>query len=282
MLQKNLREKYKIKNYRRVFLYVSSFIIDDAGGQVSEENKDDFDVESFAKKEKKLKQLHESILNRFLEKITGESCVLLIKKHPWDKSSYFEYTYAGSNCIILDNDEYIAPLISMADFLLHTESTSAIEAWIQRKKTISILPDFDSDRNKLRNHMRYEVIVKNYEELLEIIEHYPVPGPAEASLKIYEPFMDGKATIRLANEIDKLKPRSDKTEFEKDSFFSSCMGAVAKLTRCLKKERYDLSAVSKDDYMYNYLLWETKKEEVEKRYKKAIRNYIKENKDLIR
>jgi len=283
VVEKNyLTKKYDLMKYKTIILYVSSFIFDQTGGQVTEENKNDIDIDAFVSKEAKLKMQHEPILKRLQKEMIKEENLLLIKKHPWDKSSYFENTYAGSNCIVVDNHDYIAPLIHISDMLLHTESTSALEAWIQGKRTISIIPDFDGDRSKLKNHMRQEIIVTNYEELAHTIAHYPLPCPSEASLENYGPFLDGKATIRLANEINKLYPKTDKKKSERNSLFRSFIGAMTGIKRYLIKKRIDLSAVSKDDYLYNYLLWETKKEEVEKRYKKAIKQYIKENAALIR
>jgi surface carbohydrate biosynthesis protein/FkbM family methyltransferase len=201
-----IAQKYQLDRFNRKYLYISSFIFDESGGQVSKENLKDIDTAFLFKQEQDQKKLHDAILRALIQEARSTNDALLIKRHPWDKSSFYLDTYRDPNVVLVDNHDYIVPLLQLSDVVLHTESTVAIEGWIQGRKTISVLPRFDGDRSKLKNNMYFEPIARNYSEIKALIENYPF-SETRRSLENYQPFLDGKATLRLAELIEGLPSR---------------------------------------------------------------------------
>lgn len=276
---KQIQKKYNIDQEKTVFLYVSSFIYDKEGGQISAENEDVLDAKKLIEYEQRLKHHHVNMLKKLIKNYLSNDKILLIKKHPWDKSDYFEKTFQDKACIILDNNEYIAPILSLTDFVLHSESTVALEAWVQKKKTIAILPHFTGDKSKLKNHMKHETIAINYKELINNIENYPSKQDGATYLQTFTPFLDGKATIRLAKEIDRLSPKPSQTIFKK-----SLRQNLGYLKWQLKELLTKPFTVKPQPQLSGYALhlynMEKNKKEIQKMYLPVIKKYIKKNVDL--
>jgi hypothetical protein len=110
---------------------------------------------------------------------------------------------------VLDHAEYIVPCLASADAVVHSFSTSAIEAWILGKPTISLLPAEDRERLTL-NHMQDEVVASSLDETMEYLLSYPRTDLMKSVGLILGQFGDGKSTIRLAREIHKLQPKAEK------------------------------------------------------------------------
>ena len=269
-----ITQKYNLSGYKKIYLYVSSFIHDEVGGQIDQENEKDFSSYEQLHNEKILKETIKPILKSFIQDFVRKDNVLLIKKHPWDKSYYYDKNFKSQNCIILDSDEYIVPVLAVSDLILHKESTAAVEAWIMNKKTISISPEFKGDRNTLCNHMKYELIAKNFEELCDIIHGYPVSNPSIKFLDNFKPFLDSRSTVRLADEICKL-PKKINTISQKERLNILTLKLKKGLRNLLKPKKE--SDINPSDYMYFYRLWEQKKPEINKLYKKPYNDYINKN-----
>ena len=259
--------KYKLDQYNRKFLYVSSFIFDGIGDQVSPENLDDIDQSFKEKLDNTERKFTEDILFKLAENFKETNDVLIIKKHPWEKSEIWEERIKGkSNIIILDNDERISPVLSVTDYMMYLRSISALDAWCQGVRTISIFPENEESRTLFFHHINYDVVVSDYDGLIDAIDNYPQPVPGKEYMdKYFKPYLDGKATIRLAMEINKLEPGNV-------SHKSRGTGNSNHI-----KKNYDLSGIDRNSYTYNFMLWETKRNEVDRLYIPAIQSYIKEN-----
>lgn len=289
-----LRKKYGINRNQKVFLYMSSFIFDESGGQVDPENYDVFNPEKWLEYEMKEKAELKRILTELISKLDDMNALLLIKKHPWDKSEYFEENFKSKNVIIVDSFEQSVSLISLCDYLLHAQSTTAVEAWIQNKKTISIQPFLDGDKDELKYHMKDEVIVRNFNDLIKAINKYPDNNTIARAQNIFQPYLDGKATIRLAKEINKLTPKNNKVIFMKTRKYN-IIGMIKKFRRLFLLpiaiiKRINVKTMDKDNtkkhidkntYGYLLQLYEKQRPYVEKLYEKHIQEYIRENIKLI-
>jgi surface carbohydrate biosynthesis protein/FkbM family methyltransferase len=266
-----LKEKYGISKFEKRYLYISSFIYDDSGGQVSEENIDDVPINANIQRETIQKEHHEGILREVVENLEKENGVLLIKQHPWDKSSHFKDVFNDERVIIVDNHDYIVPVLQLSDIVLHAESTVAVEAWLQRKKTVSLLPGFNGDRKLLKNHMQYEPIVGHYEELVAVLNHYPWSA-TEASLHNYALSTDGMATIRFANLIDTFGPKKDLKTISKTKKSQKTTKREQKLSFA---ER--LSQLPTDGYEYHLHYIEQFRRNIDKIYEEPIRRFAVEH-----
>jgi surface carbohydrate biosynthesis protein len=270
----NIRKKYGIKKNQKVFLFVSSFIFDEEGGQVSVENKNKINEKEIFLKEIAIKKKQIEILKKLVSSFGTKNSSLIIKKHPWDKSKFFEETFNNDNCIVLEKNEYIVPIIELSDFVIHAESTVAIEAWIQNKKTISFLPEFDGNREKLMLHMKNELIVKNYDELKKAIENYPSNNSKKIFLKNFFPTLDGKTTIRFAKKIDLPTPKKNQIKFKK-SIKEKIKQTKWKFFKLFKKKK------NYSGYVKHFREIEKNKREITKIYLPAIKKYLKENESLV-
>jgi len=269
-----IKKTFHTGRYEKVFLYISSFQFDESGGQIDEEDQNYMEGELLKQEEQRQKKQHKEILEQFYNTTIADGNLLLIKKHPWDKSQYYHEHYNKKNCIVLDNFWYVAPLIAVSDVILHTRSTVAIEGWIQNKMTISILPDFNGDRDTQFSHMRYEPIVTHHDELRSVIDNYPTES-IEKSLRNYQPMVDGKSTIRLAKEIDGLAVKPSKTRFVR-SGIELFKKRIKRAERMLFYNRH-LNRLPDDDYAYHLLSMEQYKKKIDALYRKRIRGYVDKN-----
>lgn len=305
-VEKTLMEKkYNLNQYNLKYSYISSFIYDGSGEQVSPENLDSKDQPFREKLDILERRFTEEILFKLVETFNDTNDVLMIKKHPWEKCQTWEEKIKGNkNIIILENTERINSVLSVTDYMMHLRSTTAIDAWCWGVKTISLFPNNEQSNKFYFDHLKYEVIVSDFCDLLKVIDNYPDPIPGLKYLeKYYKPFLDDKATIRLAKEINKLKPKAEKilisttvstkkeinklqpTKRNRTLLLNKIKGtirqAISNVKRVLNTQKFDLSNINKNSYQYNFMLWETKKKEVERLYKPVIKRYIKENIDEV-
>jgi surface carbohydrate biosynthesis protein len=267
------KKKYQLNGSGKVYLFISSFLLDGAYDGIPQRDLDRWNIVELKKMTDHLLQVTTDILKRLLNEVLNENDVLLIKRHPWDCSSYFKDNFQSDRCIVLDKNDYILPCIVNSDFILHTYSTSAIEAWILNKKTISILlPEYKSASTL--NHMKHEMSVSSFEELKLLLSTYPDTNPSIESLNIFYPNLDGMATLRLVQEIDKLKPATGKTVFK----FGLKRRAKAQFREWLYANgllKFDLKAVKQNSKMHDFYYWENNKGEVVKRFDKHFRKYVR-------
>ena len=206
----HIDQRYGLSRFKKRLLYVSSLLFEDTFTDVGSGDMEKWQYHKVIETNHALLKFHEPILHGLIERYLGPEGVLLIKKHPWDVSDHLERRFKHPNVRILDHAEYIVPCLASADAVIHSFSTSAIEAWILGKPTISLLPTEDRESLTL-NHMRDEVFACSLEETIACLESYPRTGLKESVDKILGPCGDGKATIRFAREIHKLRPKPEKT-----------------------------------------------------------------------
>lgn len=269
--RQSIARKYQLDRFNKKYLYISSFIFDESGGQVSKENLKDIDTALLYRQEQEQKKLHDVILRALIDDVRRDNHVLLIKRHPWDKSSFYPDNYRGSHVVIVENHDYIVPLLQLSDVVLHTESTVAIEGWIQGRKTISVLPRFDGDRSKLKNNMHFEPIARNYSEIKTLIEAYPF-SETRRSLENFQPFLDGKSTLRLADLIETLPPRPQ------DSFFriSDSERKIFKQQQISERlnTAQSLRGLSKDHYEYLHRHLDQFRRAIDEMYLDPIHHFL--------
>ena len=265
------KDKYQLNN-KKVYLYISDFIFDDSGGQIDKENEEDSFMLDKKNEEIKVKNKIIKILNEFMKYYLKDNDVLLIKKHPWDKSKFFENNIVDNEkIVILQNSEYITPMLMISDFIIHYESTVAIEAWMVNKKTISLHPLIDQKQDDdLKYHMEYEVNrASNCDELIYCIENYKHID-RDDFLRYFNYKMDGGATIRLAKEIMSLKLSK-----EKNNLSVTIKDVLKEKINGLRLKYFN----NKYSETYGYLLnsFEKERPRVEKKYNQAFNLYIKNN-----
>ena len=273
-----LRRACGLDRCGRVFLYVSSFQFDDAGGQIDAENRLDMEGARLKAEEAHQKRQHKRILEEFLHSTVGRRNLLLIKKHPWDKSAYYEDSFRHPNCLIVDNFWYIAPLIAVSEAILHVRSTVAVEGWIQGKKTISILPDYDGNRDNLFNHMQHEPVVTDHDELVSVIEDYPA-GVGALSLENFQPYVDGKATIRLAREIDRLASKPDRVRF--DTTLRGKLRWAARRARLRIAQHRQYRHAADGSYARHLIGLERYRRRIDALYRQPLDRFIRRHRDAI-
>ena len=288
----HLKDKYRLAGYKKVYLFISSFLFADAYEGVSQQDMEQWNIEQHKKISDELLVLTTDVLKRFQQEVLADNEVLLIKKHPWDCSGYFEQTFSSANCKIVDNTEYIVPCLNIADFVFHTYSTSALEAWIMDKKTISIQLEKHKERTVL-NHMMYEPIAYSYEDLIDFINHYPANNLHQKKLLLAGNKNDGKGTLRLAEEIHKLKPhrRKFKVAYEK-RFESALLDTIARPALYIKRKyvdrlkalsiyhlydkgvwKHDLKGIAKNTKSHDLYTWENERPFVNRMYRHPIRKF---------
>src|SRR5215510_1634286 len=206
----SMEQRYGLTGFKKRLLYVSSLLFEETFTDVGRRDMETWKYDALIETNHALRRFHEPILEGLLEQYLGADGVLLIKKHPWDMSDHFERRFKRPNVRILDHSEYIVPSLACADAVIHSFSTSALEAWILGKPTISLLPAEDRARLSL-NHMRDEVFASSLADTLACLEAYPRTDLANSVDRILGTFGDGKATIRLAKEIHKLQPKPEKS-----------------------------------------------------------------------
>ncbi len=267
------RKKYKLPEGGRVFLFISSFLLEGAFKGVPQKDLDKWNYSEFITRTDELLQLTTQILKRLVNETFKEGDVLLIKKHPWDCSDYFDITFNSFNCKVLSNADYILSCITNSDFILHTYSTAAIEAWILGKATISINSEKYKD-SYLLNHMVNELTISSYEELDRLIKNYPETNPSVASLDIFNPHLDGLATFRLASEIHNLKPHPDKRVFN----YRLRSKWKARFKYWLYDKgfmKFEMDKVQRNTKSYDFYQWENERSSVNKIYTPYFREYAR-------
>jgi surface carbohydrate biosynthesis protein len=268
------RNKYKIPENGRVYLFISSFLFDSAFDGVPQKDLDKWNFSEFKSRTDELLKITTEVLRRLLDNEVKENDILLIKKHPWDCSDFFERNFISKNSIVIGNDDYILPCLTNADFILHTYSTAAIEAWIMNKPSISITSE-NHKRTFILNHMNNEVTVTNYDDLKRAIDSYPPINPSIETLKLFGENLDGLATIRLADEIDKLSPNPNKTKFR----ISPYRNFKYRLRYWLFDngfKRLKLDYIQKNTKKYDFYRWENERAVINKLYTKVFKKYAKE------
>lgn len=292
------KKRNNLEGKRRVFLFISSLLMDSAFEGVPQKDLDRWNYSEIKKRTKDILLLTQEVLTRLITEILDDDDILLIKKHPWDCSNFFKETFESKKCKVLGSSEYILPCIVNSDFVLHTFSTSAVEAWILGKKTISILPS-EYKESAFYNHMLNELTVSSFDELRTLVEEYPSENPSIKSLEIFSPNLDGKATVRLAEEISKLKPYvrlPNKTRVVAGNDLLSnlknlYMVSRRKLASTKLKLRVEirewmidqgwlkykvLNHAQPNTKNFDFYTWENERARVIKIYKKAFKKYAKD------
>lgn len=128
--------------------------------------------------------LVESILKEAI--VNNPDTLFILKRHPNeanpsivdDGRNEMNRLKDYPNVIYITEKENIHDLISVSDIWLGFETTSALEAWLMKDiPTILINPEPEFNRDKL---YQGSVIVKNYQELQELINEYYSKGSIES------------------------------------------------------------------------------------------------------
>jgi surface carbohydrate biosynthesis protein len=276
--KEDFRKKYQLEGKRKVYLFISSFLFDDAFTGIPERDREKWNYTEIKKRNADLVQLTSGILRRLLDEKFTKDDVLLIKKHPWDCSGYFQANFASDNCKILPNHEYILPCVATADVVLHTYSTGALEAWILNKPTISIISSVYRETTTL-NHMLHELTASNYEEVIQQLDNYPAENPSKKSLHLFAPYLDGKATIRLANEIASITPHPAKKKF----IYPLKSRLKARLIEWLIDKGYKKLPITEkaktNSKLHDFITWENQRSSVIRKYEKVFKKYAQANRE---
>jgi hypothetical protein len=159
------------------------------------------------------------ILRKYISNHFSGDDRLFVKKHPWDISSIIEDSLAGLPVIFLDPREYVVPCMDIADVVLHSFSTSAIEAWAMHKHTVSVGKRENFDGYGLP-HLDVELFDESAEDLQDAIN---ADHDSERQVFLAEylgDWLDGKSTLRMANEIIKLRSKLSKSKSAQSKLFS--------------------------------------------------------------
>jgi surface carbohydrate biosynthesis protein len=269
----SFRERYNLNGGSgKVYLFISSFLFDSTYEGIPKKDLDKWNIDEIKRKNDELLAVSVGILDRMVRELMRPEDTLLIKKHPWDCTDYFATTFQYANCRVVENTEYILPCIVNADVILHTYSTSAIEAWVLNKPTISIVSK--ESAAEVLNHMVYELTVANYEELKAAIENYPKENPSKKALSIFEPFLDGNTSLRLADEIERLGPNPERKKkvYPAKSVFNARLREWLYDAGLLK---LSLEGKKPHTKVHDLFKWENERSSVIRRYKKHLRRYAK-------
>jgi surface carbohydrate biosynthesis protein len=170
-------------------------------------------IEDFESTREKLEQLRETTTKYFFDCVRHfEEVLFIIKLHPEeDRGRFNQYVdkYSAKNVLVYQDEMEVADLINICDILIHWNSTSAMEAWILNKPTISMVFTNEVDYY-LTESAQYSALVRNYETLVKKIEYYLRGGKDAAELldvrkKTIENLfykVDGKSTARCVELID--------------------------------------------------------------------------------
>jgi surface carbohydrate biosynthesis protein len=273
--QQQLVEKYNLNKYNKKYLFLSSFLLDGAFDGVPEQDLKRWNYAGFQQRTVELLSHTTEILKRFIDEELGDNDVLIIKKHPWDCSTYFKENFSSGKCLMLDNNEFITPCLSSADLIIHTYSTASFEAWVMGKPTVSIYLEKYLDVAPL--HMKKEKIAFNYDSFIDFIEG-EISIPNYNDEELFDGTMDGKATYRLAEEINRLQPKrthafSLSPMVAKKQFFS--LRAYNNLDTGRVLHDVDNMAEKNTKY-HDFLSWENQRHIVNKLYKPAIKKFVKQ------
>lgn len=131
---------------------------------------------------KKQREEVEEILRKAIE--NNPDTLFILKKHPNEENpsilteglNEMNRLLGYENVLYVKNDENIHDLISISDFWVSFESTTALEAWIMGKQTLLINPDPEWARDEL---YRGAVIVRDYETFQKLIDGFYKTGKIE-------------------------------------------------------------------------------------------------------
>ena len=272
--EKSLTEKYNLNRFNKKYLFLSSFLLDGAFDGVPEQDLKRWNYAAFQERTIDLLSHTTKILKKFVEERLGDNEVLIIKKHPWDCSSYFKDNFSGPKCLILENNEFITPCLSVSDYIIHTYSTATFEAWIMGKPTVSIYLEKYLDVAPL--HMRKERIAYDYNSFIEILDS-ETSIPEYNDDELFAGKMDGKATWRLATEISKLKPKKKYPISFSPGMFKLRLASLKKykaLDEGKLVHNVDKMAEKNTKY-HDFLSWENQRHIVNKLYKKEIKKFVR-------
>jgi hypothetical protein len=275
--KEKLISKYDLQKYKKVYLFLSSFLLDKAFDGVPEQDLKKWNFTEFQQRTKDLLAHTSETLRRFIAEYVKEGEVLLIKKHPWDCSSFFADNFLSEKCLILENNEFITTCLSVSDCIIHTYSTAAIEAWVMKKRTVALyLKEYVY---AMPLHMNKEKIAYDYPSLVTILNS-PVTIPDYNDEELFSGKLDGKATERFAREIHKLEP---KKRFSMLSRFAS----KKKESKESQKKYDDLDTgkflyevdklAEKNTKYHDFLAWENHRHKVNKLYKGTIKQFVKKH-----
>jgi surface carbohydrate biosynthesis protein len=274
------KRKYSLHNNKKVYLYISSFLFEDAFDGMTKEDFEAMGINAHLRKQELKVDKLKNILNKLIAFLNDQNGLLLIKRHPWDCSNFFEKEFTHGNVKILDRMEYIIPCIANSDVVIHEFSTTAIEAWLLKKKTFSLNLSDEVPNNSF-NHLKYEVIASSFEELEHHLRHdCNNEERLHQSLELFRPHIDGKATIKFANAINRLKPHPDKVHFQV-SFRTKLSLWVKDLMESYGFSKLPLTGMKVFSKIWDLTNWENDRYRVRKMYLKPIRRYIKKNKKFI-
>lgn len=202
-----LLNRYGLDGTNRRILYISSLLFEESFRDVPLEDMEHFRYRETMTRNREIGERITEILKGLTHSNVND--VILIKKHPWDFSTFLEERLTHPRIKFLNQSEYIVPCIDASDFVLHSFSTSAIEAWLMKKPTIAILPrEFRSSLNL--SHMEHDIKAEDAGDTSALLNDYPSNGPDEFAHQFLGGLADGKATIRLAQEISRLSPPTRK------------------------------------------------------------------------
>ena len=204
---KTLLGRYGLNGTKRRILYLSSLLFEESFKDVPLEDMERFGYRKLLSRNREIGDFIADTLSSIVRFCTED--VFIIKKHPWDFSTFLEERLSHPRIKFINQSEYIVPCIDASDFVLHSFSTAAVEAWLMDKPTIAILPnEFRSGLNL--SHMDHEVKSEGTPDTIALLNDYPQNGPSRYASRFLGGLADGKATIRLAHEIHRLPAPSRK------------------------------------------------------------------------
>ncbi len=192
-----------IAGTRRRLLYLSSLLFEETFVGVSDRDLDRWGYREIAATNNAIAKDVAATLNGLVRHVLAPDDILLVKKHPWDLSSRLEQMLRHPQVRFLDASEYVVPCMDAADVVLHSYSTAAVEAWAMDKRTIAILPSRFRGALDLV-HMSHEVMAEGLEDTVRLLRDYPTDSPRARAEVLLGGLTDGRATVRLALEIDGL------------------------------------------------------------------------------
>lgn len=273
-----IRSRYGLPAQSKHALYISSFLFEETFQGLPEEDMKRFSYQEVANRNRRISEHVFPTLRAISDKILDRDGVLLIKKHPWDFSNVIDKEFADHPRIrVLNRDEYIVPCLDACEYILHSFSTAAIEAWVMDKKTVAILPQEFRQSLEL-SHMSLEVKTEGRDDTLEVLQNYPpVRSPAQIE-QLLNGRSDGRSTIRLAAEIQRLQPPRQKQ-------FSRL--ALREYLRNIRRFRDNLNGRgflgpgSESPKMTMLHEFETTRRKIDAIYRKPFANYVKQHQSYL-
>lgn len=267
--------RYRLPAGGRRFLYLSSLLFDESFRDVPVEDMQRFKYQDLVDRNKELAAHITPVLKDIVNRLLGPDDVLLIKKHPWDLSDYFERQFDHPQVRMLRDVEYIVPCLDAADFVLHSFSTAAIEAWVMGKPTIAIIPH--AHRKSLAlSHMQHEVLAETFGEIADLVHNYPSPGPKDAVQQFLAGRCDGMATIRLAREIHGLSAKAVRRPFREGRRWF-----IEKTAKHFLSSLGYMGQQNLNSRMQQFIRWERERLLIRLRYTPALRRYVERHRAVL-